>query len=207
VVLPSNLLKLNPAFLSTVAKIRAGTQRRMQFHLLPNARGSELAALRMAVQRILPDAQLHGSMPYERYVGLLSSCDLNLSPFPFGGLHSVVDSLRQGVPVVAMDCPEPHGRTDAMLLRRFGMPEWLIARNEDEYIAAALRVIEDDGLRVSLSEQALAIDVGRTMFGDETTPLRSEIVETMWWLYENHERAQADGRKLWSLSDRQAHSG
>jgi predicted O-linked N-acetylglucosamine transferase (SPINDLY family) len=204
VVLPSNLLKLNPNFLATIAKIRAGTRRRIQFHLLPNARGSELAALRIAVQRFLPDAQLHGSMAYERYVGLLSSGDLNLSPFPFGGLHSVVDSLRQGVPVVAMDCPEPHGRTDAMLLRRLGMPEWLIAQNEDEYIAAALRVIEDDGLRVALSEQALAIDVGRVMFGDDTTPLRSEIVETMWWLYENHERAQADGRKLWSLSDRQA---
>ena len=207
VVLPSNLLKLNPTFLATIAKIAAGTRRRAQFHLLPNARGSELAALRIAVRRLLPDAQLHGSMPYERYVGLLSSGDLNLSPFPFGGLHSVIDSLRQGVPVVAMDCPEPHGRTDAMLLRRLGMPEWLIAKNEDEYIAAALRVIGDDGLRVALSEQALAIDVGRVMFGDDTTPLRSEIVETMWWLYENHERARADGRKLWSLSDRQALDG
>jgi len=70
-----------------------------------------------------------------------------------------------------------------------------------------LRVIGDDGLRVALSEQALAIDVGRVMFGDDTTPLRSEIVETMWWLYENHERARADGRKLWSLSDRQALDG
>jgi len=116
----------------------------------------------------------------------------------------VIDSLRQGLPVVAMDCPEPHGRTDAMLLHRLGMPDWLIARNEEEYIAAALRVIEDDGLRVSLSQQALAIDVGNVMFGDATTPLRSEIVDTLWWLYENHERVQADGRKLWSLADRAA---
>jgi predicted O-linked N-acetylglucosamine transferase (SPINDLY family) len=204
IVLPSNMLKLNPAFLATIARIRQGSRRRLQFHLLPNARGTELAALRLAVQKLLPDAQLHGTMPYERYVGLLSAGDLNLSPFPFGGLHSVVDSLRQGVPVVAMECPEPHGRTDAMLLRRLGMPEWLVAKSEDEYVAAALRIIEDDDLRVALSRQALAADVGNVMFGDATTPLRGEIVETMSWLYENHEAARADGRKLWNLADRRS---
>jgi hypothetical protein len=202
IVLPSNLLKLNPSFLATIARIRAGTSRKLQFHLLPNARGTEVAALRLAVQRYLPDAQIHGTLPYDRYVALLSSGDLNLSPFPFGGLHSVVDSLRQGVPVVAMECPEPHGRTDAMLLRRLGMPEWLIAKSDDDYVAAALRVIEDDALRVALSRQALALDVGNTLFGDATTPLRSEVVDAVWWLYQNHEGALADGRKLWSQADR-----
>ena len=91
-----------------------------------------------------------------------------------------------------------------MLLRRLGMPEWLIATNEEDYVAAAVRLIEDDALRVTLSRQALAINVETVMFGDATTPLRTEIVDTLWWLYENHERAQADGRKLWSLADRAA---
>ncbi|HWI85573.1 MAG TPA: hypothetical protein VNT42_04515 [Sphingomonas sp.] len=202
IVLPSNLLKLNPAFLATVSRIAKATERRLEFHLLPNARGTEFAALRIAVQRMLPGARLHPSLPYDKYIALLSSGDINLSPFPFGGLHSVVDSLRQGVPVVAMECPEPHGRTDAMLLRRLGMPEWLIATNEDEYVAAALRLVEDDALRVELSRQALAIDVGAVMFGDASTPLRSEIVDAMWWLYQNHEKARTAGRKLWSVTDR-----
>jgi predicted O-linked N-acetylglucosamine transferase (SPINDLY family) len=135
---------------------------------------------------------------------IITACDINLSPFPFGGLHSVIDSLRQGLPVVAMDCPEPHGRTDAMLLRRLGMPEWLIAKDEEEYVAAALRLIDDDALRVSLSERALSLDVGNVMFGDAATPLRHEIGDTLWWLYQNHEAAKADGRKLWSLADRAA---
>lgn len=204
VVLPSNVLKLNPNFLAVVARIRERTKRRLQFHLLPNARGLELAALRLAVQRVLPDAQVHPAMPYDRYVALLSSGDLNLSPFPFGGLHSVVDSLRQGVPVVAMECPEPHGRTDAMLLRRLGMPEWLIAKSEDDYVAAALRVIEDDALRVELSRQALGLDIDNILFGDATTPLRSEVVDAVWWLYHNHEAAVVDGRKLWSQAERQS---
>jgi len=202
IVLPSNALKLNPGFIALLGRIRAATKRPIEFHFLPNANGLELSALRRAIHRTLPGAQVHGTLSYERYIGLISACDLNLSPFPFGGLHSVIDSLRQGLPVVAMDCPEPHGRTDAMLLRRLGMPEWLIATSEDDYLAAALRIIEDDGLRVSLSEQALAIDVGNEMFGDATTPLRSEMVDTIWWVYQNHEVAQADGRKLWSQADR-----
>jgi len=204
IVLPSNALKLNPGFIAVLGRIRAATERPLEFHFLPNANGLELATLNRAIQRVLPGARVHGTLSYDRYIGLISACDLNLSPFPFGGLHSVIDSLRQGLPVVAMDCPEPHGRTDAMLLHRLGMPDWLIARNEEEYVAAALRVIEDDGLRVSLSRQALAIDVGNVMFGDATTPLRSEIVDTLWWMYQNHERAQADGRKIWSLADREA---
>ena len=207
IVLPSNALKLNPNFIAVLGRIRAVAKRPLEFHFLPNTNGMELGALNRAIQRVLPGARVHGKLSYERYIGLISACDLNLSPFPFGGLHSVIDSLRQGLPVVAMDCPEPHGRTDAMLLHRLGMPDWLIARTEADYIAAALRVIEDDGLRVSLSRQALEIDVGKVMFGDATTPLRSEIVDTLWWIYENHEKAQADGRKLWSLADRAAFAG
>jgi len=207
IVLPSNALKLNPGFIALLARIRAAAKRPLEFHFLPNSRGLELGTLDKAIQRALPGARVHGTLAYDRYIATISACDLNFSPFPFGGLHSVIDSLRQGLPVVAMECPEPHGRTDAMLLRRLGMPEWLIAKNEDEYVAAALRLIEDDALRVALSQQALAIDVGTVMFGDATTPLRSEIVDTVWWMYQNHEAAQTDGRKLWSLADRAVFGG
>ena len=203
IVLPSNVLKLNPGFLAVVARIREAANRPLDLHFLPNAGGLEHDATRKMINAILPDATVHPQMAYHRYLTVLSQCDLNLSPFPFGGLHSVIDSLRQGLPVVAMDCPEPHGRTDAMLLRRLGMPEWLIARTEEAYIAAALRVIGDDGLRVELSKKALALDIDRLMFGDATTPLRSEVGDAVWWLYRNHEAAQADGRKLWSVADRQ----
>lgn len=204
IVLPSNALKLNPGFIALLGRIRTAAKRPLEFHFLPNSRGLELGALTKAIQRVLPDARVHRAAAYDRYIQAISACDLNLSPFPFGGLHSVIDSLRQGVPVVAMECPEPHGRTDAMLLRRLGMPEWLVAKNEDQYVAAALRIIDDDALRVALSEQALAIDVGTVMFGDATTPLRPEIGDALWWVYQNHEAVQADGRKLWSLADRAA---
>ena len=203
IAFPSNALKLNPGFLSLIERIRKEASRPLELHFLPNASGLDGDAVRRTIRSFIPGAIVHGQLPYSRYLEILSSCDLNLSPFPFGGLHSVVDSLRQGLPVVAMDCPEPHGRTDAMLLRRLGMPEWLIANNEQEYSEAALRIIRDDDLRVRLSRQALGLDIDHVMFGDATTPLRTEIRDAMRWIYRHHEAAKADGRKLWSETDRQ----
>lgn len=207
IAFPSNLLKLNPDFLAVVARIGAAARRPLEFHFLPNADGLELDAGRRVIAGTLPGATVHGMVPYPDYLAVLSACDLVLSPFPFGGLHSVVDALRQGLPVVAMECAEPHGRTDAMLLRRLGLPEWLIAANEEDYVAAALRVIADDALRIELSEQALALDIDRLMFGDASTPLRSEVRDAVWWIHRHHEAAQADGRKLWSEADRSAFDG
>lgn len=196
VALPSNLLKLNPHFLAVLRGIREQAGREIEFHAFPNAGGSELSAMRRVMDAALPGSITHGRLAYSEYLRLLSACDLNLSPFPFGGLHSVVDSLRQGLPVVAMDCPEPHGRTDAMLLRRLGMPDWLIARDETEYVAAALRVIRDDALRVELSRQALALDIDNRLFGDGSTPLRREVVDAVWWAYRHHDQVLARDHRV-----------
>jgi Predicted O-linked N-acetylglucosamine transferase, SPINDLY family len=196
IALPSNLLKLNPHFLRVLRKIRNQAGRDLEFHVFPNAGGTEHLAIRRVIQAVLPGAHIHGRLTYGEYLQRLSACDLNLSPFPFGGLHSVVDSLRQGLPVVALECPEPHGRTDAMLLRRLGMPHWLVAATEDDYVTAALRVIGDDALRVELSHRALALDLDRLLFGDAQTPLRSEVVDAVWWAYLNHDEVVARGQRV-----------
>jgi hypothetical protein len=196
VALPSNLLKLNPHFLSVMGTIRERAGRELEFHVFPNADGSELTAIRRVIGRALPDSKVHGRLNYAEYLQRLSACDLNLSPFPFGGLHSVIDSLRQGLPVVALERPEPHGRTDAMLLRRLGMPNWIVAKDEAGYVAAALKVIQDDALRVQLSRQALALDLDRQVFGDGGTPLRSEVVDAVWWAYRNHDAVVAQDQRV-----------
>ncbi len=207
IALPSNLLKLNPRFLTLLASMRQRCGRPLEFHLFPNVGGVELAAARAFVGRILPNAAVHPILPYNRYLVRLGQCDLNLSPFPFGGMHSVIDSIRQGLPVIAMEGREPHNRTDAMLLRRFGMPEWTIAADETGYVEAALRLIQDDALRVALSRQAVACDVDRLIYGDASTPLRSEFADTVAWLLAHHKAVQASGRKVWSLEDRLAVGG
>jgi hypothetical protein len=204
VALPSNLLKLNPRFVRLLERIRAAAGRPLQFHVFPNVHGLELAAARAVLGAALRGVVVHQVLPYNRYVEALGACDLNLSPFPFGGLHSVVDSLRQGLPVVAMECPEPHGRTDSMLLRRLGMPGWLVCHDEEAYFRAALRLIDDDALRVAVSRQAAALDIDRVLFGDAGTPLGTEVVDAVWWIYANHEAIRRDGRRCWPPGSRAA---
>jgi predicted O-linked N-acetylglucosamine transferase (SPINDLY family) len=116
----------------------------------------------------------------------------------------VVDSLRQGIPVVALEGLDMHARTDSMLLRRLGMPEWLIAQDEEAYITAALSVIDDDVARVALSRQALALDIDTVLFGDGTTTLKRDVVDAVWWIYQHHEAIKASGRKVFRAPDRAA---
>lgn len=201
VAVPSNMLKLNPTFLTLLAKVEAEAARPIEFHFFPNARGGGVAAFRRGAFRGLKRAVLHPMLDYEAYLAAMSDCDLILSPYPFGGLHSVVDGLRQGLPVVAMERPEPHGMTDAMLLRLLEMPDWMIARTEADYVAAARRVIEDDEVRVALSRQALVLDVGQRLFGDAETPLRSEVVDLVWAVWENHAAIMASDLKALELDD------
>lgn len=200
--LPSNLLKLNPHFIGVLRRIREKARRALEFRVFPNVSGLELLATRRVFDQRLPGSIVHPVMAYNAYLTELNACDLNLSPFPFGGLHSVVDSLRQGIPVVALEGLDLHARTDSMLLRRLGMPEWLIAQDEEAYIAAALRVIDDDTERLALSRQALALDIDRVLFGDAATPLKRDVVDTIWWIYQNHEAIKASGRKVFRAEDR-----
>jgi hypothetical protein len=202
IALPSNLLKLNPHFIGVLRRIRERARRPLEFRVFPNVSGLELIATRRVFDQRLPGSTVHPVMAYNAYLGELNACDLNLSPFPFGGLHSVVDSLRQGIPVVALEGLDLHARTDSMLLRRLGMPEWMIAQDEEAYIAAALRVIDNDAERVALSRQALALDIDRLLFGDASSPLKCDVVDAVWWIYQNHEAIKASGRKVFRAADR-----
>ncbi|HVI34500.1 hypothetical protein [Phenylobacterium sp.] len=201
IAVPSNVLKLNPAFLQMLGRVRREAGRPVQLHLFPNAPLLTVSSLRAAAGPLLEGAVVYPRLSPQAYLEALNACDMVLSPWPFGGLHSVVDALRQGLPVVAMDRPEPHGRTDAMILRRLGMPDWLVARTEDEYLGAALRLIGDDAVRLEASRAALARDVDRVMFGDAETPLGSDVVDLVWAVFCRHEAIQADGRRAWRLAD------
>ncbi|MFN9092031.1 MAG: hypothetical protein ACK5V0_11160 [Alphaproteobacteria bacterium] len=202
IALPSNLLKLNPHFIGVLRKIREMAHRPLEFRVFPNVSGLELMATKRVFDQHLPGSIVHPVMAYSTYLAELNACDLNLSPFPFGGLHSVVDSLRQGIPVVALEGIDLHARTDSMLLRRLGMPQWLIAQDEDAYIAAALRLIDHDAERVALSRRALALDIDKALFGDGTTKLKHDVVDAVWWIYEHHEAIKASGRKVFRAADR-----
>ena len=74
--------------------------------------------------------------------------------------------------------------------------------DEDEYAQKALRLIDDDAWRLGLSRQAAGCGVDGRIYGDATTPLRSELADAVEWLLQHHEAIQAAGRRIWSIDDR-----
>gem|GEM_PF-510237 len=196
IAVPSNALKLNASFLATLARIEQESPRRLEFHFFPNVAGFEGDAVRAAVRAALPRATVWPVLEHAAYLERLNACDMTLSPFPFGGLHSTIDSLSQGLPVVAMAGAQPHARTDATMLRIAGMPGWLCTQDAGAYAAAALRIAGDDGLRVELSRQALGCDVPGRLFGDASTPLGSDVSRMFAWIHANHEAIQASGLRV-----------
>jgi hypothetical protein len=200
VAVPSNALKLNPAFMATLDRIRRASRRPVEFHIFPNCTPLEAAALRAAWSEILGGAIVYPMLGRQPYADLLNACDLVLSPFPFGGLHSTVDALSLGLPVAAMEGLEPHGRTDAVILRRLGLPEALIAQTEDAYVRTAVELIDDGDKRLEMGRLALAADAGR-LFAKPGQALRTEVVDAVWAAYRRHEEILAGGRRAWSLEE------
>jgi glycosyltransferase involved in cell wall biosynthesis len=201
IALASNLMKLNPSFVGVLKSIRERASRPIEYHVFGSATPLRLAAFRTAHAETLGRDVFHQRLSPNEYLQRLNACDMALSPFPFGGFHSVIDCLRQGLPVVAMDQPGHPFRTDWMLMRLLDMPEWLVVNDPEQYIQAALRVIEDDALRVSLSRQAIDAEIDDRLFGDASTPLGSEVVETMWALYLAHDAVKASPKKAFRLQD------
>jgi predicted O-linked N-acetylglucosamine transferase (SPINDLY family) len=159
----------------------------------------EAQALLNASGARLGDPVIHPRLSAGAYEAALNACDLVLSPFPFGGLHSTVDALRLGLPVAAMEGLEPHSRTDAMILRRVGMPERLICRTPQAYVELALELIDKVEFRLEMGNLALACDVDGKLFANQPDGLRRKVVDTVWAAYAHHEAIQADGRKVWDL--------
>ncbi len=199
VAVPSNALKLNPTFLGILGEIRRRAARPVRFHLFPNGSAMEAAALKAVTDEALGDPLIHPRLSREAYETALNACDLVLSPFPFGGLHSTVDALRLGLPVLAWEGLEPHSRTDSLILRRAGMPERLIVHTTEDYIAEALTLIDDGALRLELGALALARDIDAIFFAQQDEPLRTEVADSVWAAYRHHETIQASGRKAWTL--------
>jgi predicted O-linked N-acetylglucosamine transferase (SPINDLY family) len=52
--------------------------------------------------------------------------------------------------------PEVLEHIDEALFTRIGLPEWLIAKSVDGYVQAAVRLIMDDTLRLSLRRDLIA---------------------------------------------------
>lgn len=201
IAVAARVYKLNASLLEFLQRVLRRVKRPTELHFFPNETGLYHFATKRKILDILPDAIVHPRTDYGAYIAQLNNCDLQLGTYPFGGTNSNIDTFKQGLPLVTREGKECHSRTDAAMMRAVGLPEWLIAHSEEEWEDALVRLIEDDEERVRLSRQLIAADIDG-IFNDDPEHPGTGFVDSVQWIYENHEKIKQDGRKLWTVAAR-----
>jgi hypothetical protein len=106
------------------------------------------------------------------------------------------------IPVICLDGPETHSHIDSELSSRIGLPEFCRANSIEEYKTAAIRLIEDESLRIELSEFLLDKNIDQFLF-DANDNVVEDLADLCYWVYQNHETIHAEDKQLWNVTDRE----
>lgn len=169
VAIPASVMKLNPLLFDAVARVAAAVRTPVEFHFCPLlATGLPYFELSRAVHVRIPHAKVFPEVPHDAYLQRLARCDFFMSPFPYGNMNSIIDSFQLGLPGICLDGAEAHAHADSAMLARIGLPDELTAKSVDDYVAAAIRLIDDTGWRAQCSEIVARADLDQAFFqGDE----------------------------------------
>jgi len=170
VAVPASTMKLNPRLFDALARIAAGASSRLEFHFFPLA-GTGLPYLELSrvLKAQVPGATVFPELPHEAYMERLSKCDLFLCPFPYGNMNGIIDCFRFSLPGVCLDGAESHSHADAAFFARIGLPPALAAKTVDEYVAMAVRLIDDSAWRASCAKAVTAADLDAAFFKGDTS--------------------------------------
>ncbi len=152
IAVPAAIMKLNPLFLETCRSIQQQARHDVEFHfLLGGAPELVHSYAKKAIAQYLSGAIVHETTAYEHYMANIAMCDLFANPFPFGNTNGIVDTVFCGLPGICFTGDEVHSHIDEGMFRRMNFPQWTIAATPQDYISAALRMIDDPALRDQMS--------------------------------------------------------
>lgn len=198
IAITASVMKINPLFLKICQHINEQCNRNITFcFFIGHGIGISRHYSANAISRYLPNAIIYPHSNYDNYIRNLNTCDMFLSPTPFGNTNGNVDTVRQGLPGICMDGGEVHSHVDAEYFSRFGLPDWTIATTHGEYINAALQLVHDDELRIELSEKLLSTNIDDILFSGDTTP----FLASMKYIYKHHDDMKASGKQLFDADD------
>ncbi len=90
-------------------------------------------------------------VPHDQHLARHPLADLVLDTWPYGAHTTASDALRMGVPVLTLPGKSFASRVGASLLTAIAMPK-LIATSEADYIAKAVSLVSDLGLKTRVAE-------------------------------------------------------
>lgn len=152
IAMTASTMKLNPEFLDACRQIAELSPTPVHFQFfVGGAKGLVGLQVTQVVERYMGKwASVYLQQSYDQYLHCLATCDLFINPFPFGNMNSIVDLLSVGLVGVCKSGNEPHEHIDQGLFERLGMPDWLITHTTEDYIQAALRLINNHEERLRI---------------------------------------------------------
>jgi glycosyltransferase involved in cell wall biosynthesis len=195
--------KLSVPFLEVCSELARRSERAIEFHFFAGLPPVSTSHLTERLRPVLPSLVVHPWSDFGTYLERLSACDLQLATFPFGGTNTVGDSLAAGLPVVTMRGPEPHSTVDAAMVGMVGLPEWMVATDSEEYLAAAQRLLADDAQRVRLSETLLQQDLSEAFHDPAYHNHSCDFAAVVRWLLRYHDEVRLSEKKVWRAEDRE----
>ena len=123
-------------------------------------------------------------MTYEGYIDNLAKKDFALSPFPFGNSSSAFDCLLAGLPVIAMDGPEPHSKTDRQVLAQINLNNELIFEDIKDYENMAINFLNNVNELIKFKEK-LSVENIQSAYGEENSDFAKEFAAAFCWAVDN----------------------
>ena len=200
VVVNSMYQKLMPGFIDACAEIAQGSTKNVQFHFLCGATPINIIGISTLIQEKL-DATCYPMMAYSEYFSILQSCDLQLSPFPFGNTNGFIDAMLAEVPTVCLQGQEVFSRTDAIVSNRLQLPAISRADSAQAYIDTSIEFIANDNLRAQFREAIKSSDIDERLFNDAEES-DGDLSDALYWALENHRKIDKSKVKFWTVEAR-----
>jgi hypothetical protein len=194
IAVPAWSRKVTPRFLQTCQRIRNLAKKKVEFWFFPNASGYLYQAVRTRYEGMLPGSVVQPTKSFNDYIRDLNQCDIFLSTFPFGSTNGVIDAALQGLPIVNMTGDEVHSSIDGALARMLNQPEWLTTKSIEEYVQAAVRLIDDSELRVHISRNILEKNPASEFFTEKVDSDNFAIIFKNMYL--QHEYIKCSENKI-----------
>jgi predicted O-linked N-acetylglucosamine transferase (SPINDLY family) len=109
------------------------------------------------------------ALAHDDYLRINLACDAMVDTLHWSGGNTSIDALACGLPIVTLPGDYMRGRQSAAMLRIAGAPE-LIARDRDDYLRIANRLVDDAPWRERV---AAAIRDGRGALFDAPAPVEA----------------------------------
>lgn len=167
---PWTAQKTNYHHLMRLKRIADTARRKVQFQFFPLltiTKNNAFVNYRDIITELLGEerVQVH-RVQNESYLQEMDKGDMMLESSPFGGFNSVLDSLYLGRPVVALEGRYMYGRLGTAILRRAGLGEF-VAADEDDFVAKAVRLIDDEDYRNEVAFRISQIDLFNTLYDEK----------------------------------------